>query len=654
MCMAYRKSVNVLLKQAIKRYPLYFLSKYIKFFFLILLFISLFILSAYIKNELNIFIHASISKISNTVLATFPRGTAALSAFDQLPFIRTGTTVHQVSSYDRSNGNIDGSSYSMYQDPVTNGYVVMEEYKPGTIYRMWATGLTGGNIMIFFDGATTPAINMPVATFFSGIQAPFLAPLVGGDTTSSGGFYSYYPLSFVKSVKVEFTSVPWYYNFSYDLYSDATGVTTYTGNEDMSAIYNSWNNPTIDPKSTLGNQTVATDSFSLVPGQTQQLANLTGAGSIRSIVMKFPQFITTQYPTQQQVTDSGKAFTGSSSFMVKIDPNNQGVLLTRRFDYGIGDQTANVLVNDKFVGQWSTPGSDQITNWRDSTFTIPQSAIATGSSQMKVTIQFVSSQVDWNEFYYWIKSIGANGEQTVTDTVDIGNLASEIDHQYTISNQTWSGGRTYNYPNQTITTSINPSTIDILSNTRVKIYWDGETTPSVNVPLGFFYGLGTNGEGSVKGLLMGVDPRTHTYYNYFPMPYGKSASIVLVNNSQTKITDATASIQYNPTAFPGLGTTSGYFVANYAVQNPPPTGGDFHWANLSGTGQIVAEMLNLKNFTDTSLLEGDERVFVDQTPYNPQVHGTGTEDFFNGGWYFKYGDWDPLESTCRHASLSIL
>ena len=70
-----------------------------------------------------------------------PRGAPALSAFDRLPYFKKGTQVKQVSSYRRDNGNPDNSAFSYYRNSSTGGYVVLEEYAPGTIYRIWATEL---------------------------------------------------------------------------------------------------------------------------------------------------------------------------------------------------------------------------------------------------------------------------------------------------------------------------------------------------------------------------------------------------------------------------------------------------------------------------------------------------------------------------------
>jgi hypothetical protein len=564
-----------------------------------------------------------------------PRGAAAMSAFDRLPYLKTGTVEKQASSYQRNNGNPDNSAYSYYKNPSTGGYVVLEEYAPGTIYRTWMTEPHGGNIRIYFDGESTPRINQSVTSFFSGTSSPFLAPLVGNDQVSSGGFYSYYPISWQKSVRVEFTAVPSYYNISYHSYNSSTGVTTYTGTENVTAAKAAWNNPLADPKPTTGNQTANTGSFNLAAGQSKDLLNIANsAGSVKSVKMTFPQFKTTQTGSGQTVTDNGRAFTGSSTFKAAIQSANSGVVLTRRLDYGIADQTADVYVDGVLAGRWSTPGTDLSTNWRDSDFTIPAN-LTQGKTQITVKVQFVSAQVDWNEFYYWVKTKQTNGSLVQTDTLDVGNSSSEFAHGYTIVTQTWTGTRTFTYP---APYTLDAATLDILRNARVQAYWDGESTPSVDVPLGFFFGEGSSGEASMKGLLVGVDPATHTYYNYFPMPYGKSARVVLVNNSGRTISNATGVTQYNPTAYSNLGTDSGYFVAQYNKEAPTASGHDFVWGNFpSGTGHVVGSFLTISNAAVDGLLEGDERVYIDSSAYQPQMHGTGTEDMFNGGFYFSKG-----------------
>ncbi|HZX56093.1 MAG TPA: glycoside hydrolase family 172 protein, partial [Ilumatobacteraceae bacterium] len=442
-------------------------------------------------------------------------------------------------------------------------------------------------------------------------------------------------ISFSRSVRVEFTAVPSYYNISYHTYNSAAGVTTYTGSANLSATYRAWKNPATDPKATTGNQTASTGSFDLAAGQSRDLLNVSKtAGSVKSVKLTLPQLKTTQTGNSQTVTDNGRASTGSSTFDADLEAANAGAVLTRRLDYGIADQTADVYVDGVLAGRWLTPGSDPSGGWRDSDFTIP-SKLTQGKSRITVRVQFVSAQVDWNEFHYWIRTKRAGGSLVQTDTLDVGETRSESAHKYVIVSQTWTGSRTFTYP---APFTFDAATLDILHRARVQAYWDGVATPSVDVPLGFFFGVGSGGEANLKGLLMGVDSATHSYYNYFPMPFRSAARIVLRNSSAHTIVGAKGVTQYNPTAYSNLNTDSGYFMAQYNREAPTATGKDFIWGNFrSGTGQVVGTLLTVSNAASDAVLEGDERLFIDDSSHNPSIHGTGTEDMFNGGFYFSRG-----------------
>ena len=569
-----------------------------------------------------------------------------MANFDRLPYFKNGATVHQVSSFDPTGGNSDhcrGHDCHYYYDPLTDAYVVLDEAKPGTIYRIWVTeqgGLGEGSIRIYFDNEEIPSVNASLKDFFSGTYGPFLFPLVGSDDVSSGGFYCYYPFSFKRSVRVEFTAVPQYYQIAYHLYSSPDGVTTYTGTEDLTGVYDAWNNPSVDPKDSTGNQIVPVGPFDLPAGQTTILLDLAGPGSLRSFVLSLPQLITTQYAGNiETLSDSGRAHTGSSSFTVAIEPANTGVALVRRLNYTYADQLAEVYVDDQLVEErWSEPGRDYEYGWRDSRFDIP-GTFTQGKTQIRIRIRFVGTHYAWSEYYYWVKTVRPAGEEVATDAIDVGEAESEDAHDYTIVGESWQETNTFKYPPR-VSTRYDSATIDILSNARIRMYWDGESHPSVDVPLGFLFGVGSTGEGRVQGLLMGTNPIDHTFYNYFPMPYKASAQVHLVNSSSTDIIGAEAELQYRKQPCEALGSDAGYFTAVYEHSTHVPNGVDYVLLDIpSGRGHVVGVVLSLTDFSsyyDPRILEGDERVFVDACDVDPEVHGTGTEDYFNGGWYFGH------------------
>jgi hypothetical protein len=114
-------------------------------------------------------------------------------------------------------------------------------------------------------------------------------------------------------------------------------------------------------------------------------------------------------------TDDGKAFNGSSSFEVNIDPANKGVKLRKRINRnGNGVQTAEVFVDGKKIERpWHivipslSTGKGIVDGWYDSDFEIP-STYTFGKRKINVEVKFVASpqKNEINEFYYWIYSYG--------------------------------------------------------------------------------------------------------------------------------------------------------------------------------------------------------------------------------------------------------
>ena len=376
-----------------------------------------------------------------------PIGLSALTSLDRLHYLKLDTMAGGQSSFDRADQNKDFNNF-LYTD--TSGDQVLLDLKgPGTVYRMWFTGFASdATIKVYFDGSSTPQINMLLSHLFDGSTSPFLPPLVATNVASSGGFVSYVPLPFHSAIKITSngSSPRFYYNIGYHAYSPDTNITTWTGAEDSTAAQTEWNQAFLglDPKPTTGN-TVTSGRVTLASGATQPLLDINGPQEVQSVKLQIPDVVVPPEPVS--FTDDGRAHKGTSQFTMAIDPANQGVNLTRRLDYGIGNQKATVSVDGRLVGTWFNSGSDGVNHWRDSSFFIP-SLFTANKSSITITITFVSSDLDWNEFYYWTYCVvGGSNEQT--DALDVGNSSSESAHHYTITNQTWSGTRTFLYPSTT-------------------------------------------------------------------------------------------------------------------------------------------------------------------------------------------------------------
>ena len=164
----------------------------------------------------------------------------------------------------------------------------------------------------------------------------------------------------------------------------------------------------------------------------------------------------------------------------------------------------------------------------------------------------------------------------------------------------------------------------------LEMYWDGETEPSVLVPLGDFFGNGFDRR-HYSALPMGVS--SGGFYSYLPMPYARHARIVIRNGTGRPI-DA---FYYNldlvePERLSDeLATFHAWWHRDPRTSSPEP-----HTVlDAVGSGRFAGLSLNAES-SDQGLfyLEGDEIFTVDG---EPRGQGTGTEDYFNGGWYFDQG-----------------
>ena len=164
----------------------------------------------------------------------------------------------------------------------------------------------------------------------------------------------------------------------------------------------------------------------------------------------------------------------------------------------------------------------------------------------------------------------------------------------------------------------------------IKMYWDGETNPSVEAPLGDFFGDGF-AKPNYTALVMGVS--SGGFFCYLPMPFRRHARIV-VENGTGKPVDAfyynidLVQLDHLP---PDIETFHAWW---HRDATPSPTTPHLILA-ARGRGKFIGTSLNAESYGGNFwFLEGDEIFHVDGTL---RGQGTGTEDYFNSGWYFDRG-----------------
>ena len=175
-------------------------------------------------------------------------------------------------------------------------------------------------------------------------------------------------------------------------------------------------------------------------------------------------------------------------------------------------------------------------------------------------------------------------------------------------------------------------------NARLLIYWDGESSPSVNAPLKFLAGDGAgvyqpNGRSLVQGWIAGANGDGATYMDfnlYWPMPFTSQARIAILANDNLQ--NIAWQVSYEP--FPDPSAWWGTFHATYASIPHPTPGQDMTFLDVTGSGKLVGTVINFSAPDNT--LEGDPRIYLDDSQ-TPQIAVTGTEEWGLGGNYWNGG-----------------
>ena len=170
-------------------------------------------------------------------------------------------------------------------------------------------------------------------------------------------------------------------------------------------------------------------------------------------------------------------------------------------------------------------------------------------------------------------------------------------------------------------------------NLVLAIYWDGATTPSVRTPIGDFFAAGNGMHATVHSSLpVEVSSYGRALNCYWPMPFRRRAVIEVTNDSPDTTTDVFYQIDWNQGP---IETNAMLFHALYRQDYNPKPFSYYDVANITGgRGQFVGTVISSVNQLGSWFGEGSDRWYIDGA-LEPQIVGTGTEDFFNDGWNLR-------------------
>lgn len=171
----------------------------------------------------------------------------------------------------------------------------------------------------------------------------------------------------------------------------------------------------------------------------------------------------------------------------------------------------------------------------------------------------------------------------------------------------------------------------------LRIYWDNEKEPSVECPVGDFFGMGWGQYAPLVSSAVCVNPGS-AFNCYWVMPFRKHCRITMENVGDADVMTLYYQIDYTLTDVPG---DAAYFHAQYRRLNPDVTS-DYTIADgIKGKGHYVGVYLAWGVFNNGWWGEGEIKFFIDGDTKYPTICGTGTEDYICGSYDFDTREKNP-------------
>lgn len=186
---------------------------------------------------------------------------------------------------------------------------------------------------------------------------------------------------------------------------------------------------------------------------------------------------------------------------------------------------------------------------------------------------------------------------------------------------------------------------DVLLDAR----WDDDTLPAIHAPLADFFGY-AYGKRAMRGMLIGCYGQTN--YCYLPAPYDRRAELKLRYAERPGVRQepiqVTTRVWVNDRARDKR--TEGRLYTNWRREINPAKGQYYEFLSTRGKGHYVGTVHQAQGFLAemTGFFEGDDSTYMDG---KMRLHGTGSEDYYNGGWYAMLDRWDRGVSLPLHGSL---
>jgi hypothetical protein len=178
----------------------------------------------------------------------------------------------------------------------------------------------------------------------------------------------------------------------------------------------------------------------------------------------------------------------------------------------------------------------------------------------------------------------------------------------------------------------------------LRVFWEGNSKPSIETPIGDFFGLNMGEYVLYQSAFLNCS-NVKALNCYFAMPFRRSARITVTNESEKPVDAFYSNIDYK--LVPALPEDAMYFHAQYRQATPTQAihfapgqpeiningRNNYVFLEAQGRGHLMGVTLGVEQISDHWFGEGDEMIFIDDNS-KPAINGTGTEDYFCGAWDF--------------------
>jgi hypothetical protein len=181
----------------------------------------------------------------------------------------------------------------------------------------------------------------------------------------------------------------------------------------------------------------------------------------------------------------------------------------------------------------------------------------------------------------------------------------------------------------------------------LRFYWDGEETPSIEVPAPDFFAVGHERFARVNSQVVTVNP-ANAMNCYWPMPFRRHAKVTLTNEASEDLVLLAYQITFAETAVPD---NAGYLHAQWRRATTGARNPYVIVDGVRGRGRYVGTFLAWTQLSRGWFGEGEIKFFLDGDGESPTICGTGTEDYFCGSYGFPEVYTTPYAGTTLHGDF---